>query len=288
MNKIIVKFFGLAVIGLLLIAAGCGDGGRSASSAPAVGTPTPTPTLAAAGATGAAPAASLTPVPTLGSGAAITTVPPTSTLVPTVSIGLAPLGGLTPAPAATLTPAPSLTAVPPTATSTPTATAPGISVYALPVLELMGVQTFPATWGGPAPHSSKYGLQYQPPTLSHDCKTIVAPADPLEYPACILQEVQGGRMTATNAVIAIQKLAAKYGTPNFEGVTLRVPNTQATIMWCPANMAGSFRPDFSRPLMDTAGDKWRDNLFILSAGAGGPERVVVSKSNVKCWRADIF
>ncbi len=128
----------------------------------------------------------------------------------------------------------------------------------------------------PAP-TGPLGMKYQ---YDAGCAQT---STPMEYPACILQRVQAGELTGEQAVVMIQQLGAKYEAPSFEGMTLTLPNRQAAVVWCPSG-ASFYPPDTARPLEGTTGNQWAQNLFVVDAATGGPDREIKAKDN-PCWMA---
>lgn len=119
------------------------------------------------------------------------------------------------------------------------------------------------------------GMKYQ---FDAGC---AATSSPMDYPACILQRVQAGELSAEQAVVLIQALGAKFAAPSFEGSVLSLPNAQPAIVWCPSG--GIFPPDTARPLEGTKGAQWASNLVVIDAGTGGPDRIIKATGTNPCW-----
>lgn len=117
------------------------------------------------------------------------------------------------------------------------------------------------------------GLKYQ---YDAGCAAAAqAGLDPMGFPACILQRVQGGLLSPAEAIVAIQKLATAKGVPSYDGwKTLLVDEHAPMFVWCPGG-DGTFIPDTARPLEDPRIDKrWWNTVGVVQAHPASDPAVI--------------
>jgi hypothetical protein len=103
-------------------------------------------------------------------------------------------------------------------------------------------------------------LDYQ----DDDADGCAASTHPDDFPACWLQKVQDGYVSPSNAIKAIQQLAARNNIPTFDNWTsLNADPHASMLVWCPAG-DGTFIPDTARPLEDPRLEKrWHNTVGII-------------------------
>lgn len=171
-----------------------------------------------------------------------------------------------------------MTAVAPTSTPSPTmvptlsvaeqvtATVQALTSQQTPTSEPTATLTSELT-ASPTPTYVAEGLKYQ---YDEGCDKT---DQPLGYPACWLQRVQAGEITASLAFAAIESLATQQGVEVMKGKSFSIPSRQAALVWAPEGVV-QHPADTALPLSGTKGAKWEKTLFVIDAATGGSDREV--------------
>ncbi len=131
------------------------------------------------------------------------------------------------------------------------------------------------------PASSFVGLDYQDD--GKECRNMSIDVQKT-WTNCWFQMLQAKVTTPEVAVPAIQQLCAAVKCTSWEAPVVAVPNNLYAGAWCPAGGNRDSIADAANPLGGQPGKEWMNNLFLIEAGTGGPDRVVQSNDPKQpCW-----